>query len=60
MPLSSQEAAEVAARRGLSLSDAAALRQLADSTEEADSLAQQFAADDDVDPAEVAKRIGGI
>lgn len=47
MPITSAEAAEIAARHGLSLGDAAALQRLADTTDEADDLAGQFA---NVDP----------
>ncbi len=42
MPISAQEAADVAAARGLSLSDARALRGLAESVEEAEKLADRF------------------
>jgi len=45
--ITSKEAAQIAKRHGLTLSDANALSRLADSTEEADELAVMFA-----DPAE--------
>ena len=41
--ISAREAAEIARKRGLSLTDAAALSRLADSPEEADELAKEFA-----------------
>lgn len=41
--LSRAEAAEIARRHGLPLSDAAALHQLADTPEEADAIASRFA-----------------
>lgn len=43
MPITGIEAAEVAKRHGLGMAEAASLRVLADSAEEADELAQSFA-----------------
>jgi hypothetical protein len=45
--LTADEAADAAARHGLSIADAASLRQLADTPAEADALAARFATADD-------------
>jgi hypothetical protein len=42
MPISNQEAAEVARRHGLSLQDAVALARLSDNVKEGDQLAEMF------------------
>jgi hypothetical protein len=46
MPLSAEQAAEIAARHNLGLADAASLRSLADTPEQADALAGRFASTD--------------
>lgn len=54
--ITSKEAAEVARKHGLSLTDASALSRLADSTEEADELAAMFADKGD-DPRKLAESV---
>jgi len=55
--ISSKEAAAVAAKHGLSLSDAAALSRLAESEDEADELAAMFVNREDEDPQALAKTL---
>lgn len=55
MPISSQDAAAVARRHGLGLGDAAALQRLADTPDEAEDLAAQFAPDPD--PRDMASKV---
>jgi hypothetical protein len=52
--LTADEAADAAARHGLSIADAASLRQLADTPDEADALAARFA--DGADPVRAWSR----
>jgi hypothetical protein len=60
MPLDASTAAAVARRHGLTLGDAAALQRLADTADEADALAAQFADPDAVtDAAYEAIRTSG-
>lgn len=47
MPITADEAARIAKANGLGLSDAVALQRLANTTEEAEHLAGQFAPEDD-------------
>jgi hypothetical protein len=46
MPLSAEQAADIARRHNLGLADAASLRGLADTPEQADALAARFASTD--------------
>lgn len=59
MSISAQEAAEIAQRAGLTLSDAAALQNLAGSVEEAKTLAGVFAEGQEPGPRELADQITG-
>jgi ribose 5-phosphate isomerase len=56
--ITSKEAAEVAHKHGLSLTDASALSRLADSVDEADELAGLFADKDD--PKDLAAKVPRI
>lgn len=55
MPIDGKVAAAIARRKGLNLSDAAALAAMADSEEEADALASSFAVEESV--ADIVQRI---
>lgn len=55
--LSRSKAAEIAKAHGLTMSDAAALVQLADTVEEAEGIAGTFAAEQTVDSHALAERI---
>jgi hypothetical protein len=55
--IDSKTAADVARRHGLTLSDANALRSLADSERAADELAFAFAHPEETDPHKLAARL---
>lgn len=59
--LTAEEAAETARKHGLTLTDASALRQLADTAEQADRLAARFAVPSGDDLADAVRdRIRGV